>query len=286
MHINTTTFSGIIIPLITPFYNNAVDIDSLKKLADYYVENRADGFVIFGTTGESATLTQEEKKIILTFIIKNYGDKLPIIAGISSNNTKAAVHEAKTLQDAGADGLLVLSPPYLKPSQAGIFEHYRHIAESISIPMIIYNIPHRTGVNIEFETIKKLAALPNIIGIKESAGDAMQLTNLILNTPLRVFTGEDQLLFLTCALGGHGAISAAAHIALPEMKSLLQDIEAGHLSHARKTFKKLLPRIKLCFSEPNPAPVKAILAHQGLIRSDEVRLPLIKASESVIKNYT
>src|SRR3990167_202516 len=212
MQIDSSSFSGVIVPLITPFYDNAVDFDSLKKVADYYISQRADAFVVAGTTGESATLTKEEKKKILDFIIKNYGETLPILAGISANNTQVAVQEAKTLQDAGADGLLVLSPAYIKPSQAGIFEHYRHIAESVAIPVIIYNIPHRTGVNIEFDTIKKLSDLQNIIGIKESAGDAAQLTNILLNTRLKVFTGEDQLFFLTCALGGHGAISAAAHI--------------------------------------------------------------------------
>src|SRR3990167_4479375 len=148
MKINKQTFSGIIVPLITPFYKNEVDFDSLKKLADYYVEHKADAFVVCGTTGEPATLNKDEKKSVIDFMIKNYSQKLPVIVGISTPDTAVAVNEAKALQNSGADGLLVLSPPYVKPSQKGIYAHYKHIAEGVSIPNIIYNIPHRTCVNV------------------------------------------------------------------------------------------------------------------------------------------
>lgn len=285
MQINRHTFSGIIVPLITPFYNHGVDFDSLKKLCDYYVENKADAFVVGGTTGEPATLTLEEKKLILDFVVKNYSEKLPILAGISSSSTDTAMHDAIRLQSAGADGLLVLSPPYIKPSQNGIYEHYKHVSESVSIPTIIYNIPHRTGVNIEFDTIKKLSELKNIIGIKESAGDVNQLMNIIFGTQLRVFTGEDHLLLITCMLGGHGAISAASHVTLPEMKKVFADVVAGNLDDARHTFKKMVALIRLCFLEPNPAPIKAILKHQNFIQSDELRLPLMKATDAIVAKY-
>lgn len=285
MILKQQSFSGILVPLITPFYNHDVDFDSLKKLCDYYVENKADGFVVCGTTGEPATLTSEEKKLILDFVIKQYSNQLPVLAGISSPSTEIAAQEAVKLQDAGADGLLVLSPPYVKPSQKGIYEHYKHVSESVSIPLVIYNIPHRTGVNVEFDTIKKLSELKNIIGIKESAGDVNQLMNIIFNTDLRVFTGEDHLLLVTCLLGGHGAISAASHIVLPEMKTVVGAVASGKLEEARIIFKKILPLIRLCFAEPNPAPVKAILKYRNLIQSDELRLPLVRASEAVIARY-
>ena len=285
MKINKQTFSGIIVPLITPFYKNEVDFDSLKKLADYYVEHKADAFVVCGTTGEPATLNKDEKKSVIDFMIKNYSQKLPVIVGISTPDTAVAVNEAKALQNSGADGLLVLSPPYVKPSQKGIYAHYKHIAEGVSIPNIIYNIPHRTCVNVELNTIKALAKIKNIIGIKESAGDVNQLMNIIFETDLCVFTGEDHLLLITCLLGGHGAISAASHITLIEMKKIMADIAAGNSVEATELFKKTVKMIRLCFSEPNPAPIKAILVHQKLIRSDELRLPLIKASEAVLEKY-
>ena len=285
MKINQHTFSGILVPLITPFDNNDIDFDSLKKLCDYYVENKADGFVVCGTTGEPATLTYEEKKSILHFVVKNYGEKLPVLGGISASSTEIAMQEAIKLQDAGADGLLVLSPPYIKPSQKGIFEHYKFVSESVSIPTIIYNIPHRTGVNIEFDTIKKLSELQNIFAIKESAGDVNQLMNIIFNTTLRVFTGEDHLLLITCLLGGHGAISAASHVVLPEMKKIVADVAAGKLEDARKTFKQIVNLIRLCFAEPNPAPIKAILKHRQFIQSDEVRLPLMRATDAIMTTY-
>lgn len=286
MQINRNTFSGIIVPLITPFYNNAVDFDSLKKLCDYYVKQGADAFVVGGTTGEPATLTVEEKKLILDFVVKNYSEKLPILAGISSSSTEIALHDAIKLQSAGADGLLVLSPPYIKPSQQGIYEHYKHISESVLIPTIIYNIPHRTGVNIEFDTIKKLSTLKNIMGIKESAGDVNQLMNIILGTSLRVFTGEDHLLLITCMFGGHGAISAASHVVLPEMKKVFNDVASGNLNDARETFKKMISLIRLCFAEPNPAPIKAILKHLGFIQSEELRLPLMRATDVIVAKYS
>lgn len=286
MKIIKETFSGVIVPLITPQYNGEVDFDSLEKLCDHYIENNADGFVVCGTTGEPATLTKEEKKSVIEFVIKNYSQKLPIIVGISASSTALAVDEAKAIQSMGADGLLVLTPPYVKPSQNGIYEHYKHIAQAVSIPLVIYNIPHRTGVNVDIETIKKLALIDNIIAIKESSGDINQLMNVIQQTNLRVFTGEDHLVFITAVLGGHGAISAAAHIVLPEMRKILSEVAAGKLAQARAVFKPTLEMIRVCFSEPNPSAIKAILKHRGLIKSDELRLPLVKATAKVLELYS
>lgn len=285
MKIIKENFSGIIVPLITPFYNNQIDFESLEKICDFYVKNKADGFVVCGTTGEAATLSKEEKNQVISFVIDRYSNVLPILVGISASDTASGANEAKLIEGLGADGLLVLSPPYVKPSQDGLYEHFNLISSSVSIPTLIYNIPHRTGVNIEFETIRKLSKLKNIIGIKECSGDLNQLMNIINHTDLRVFTGEDHLLFITSALGGHGAISAAAHVCLSEMKEVHSKINSGDLLGAREIFKNIIEIIRLCFAEPNPSAIKAILAEKKLIRTSEVRLPLIKALKSIWARY-
>lgn len=271
-------FEGIWVPMVTPFLDGQVDFASAARLAQHLQQQGADGLIISATTGEAATLSTAEQHQLLDTVIAAVRPNYPIAFGISGNNTAEVVKAVQAVNNKPIAALLISAPYYVRPSQQGILQHFNAIAAASQHPIMIYNIPYRTGVNIDPQTIKALSTNPQFVAIKESAsGNIEQIYQLINETPLKFLSGEDHLIFSCCCLGGHGAISAAAHIRPDLFKKMQQHIQAGNLAAARKIDRQLRPLIKLLFVEPNPAPVKAVLAMQGLIH-EELRLPMTAVS--------
>lgn len=270
-------FRGIFIPLVTPFYEGEIDWESLERLVEYYIEKGVDGLVPCGTTGESPTLSEEEHIEVIRFVVEKTAGRTKVIAGTGSNETKKAVEFTKEAERLGADGALVVCPYYNKPTQEGIYAHYKKVAESTALPIIVYNIPGRTGRNIEVKTLLRIAELENIVGVKEASGDINQLMDVIKQRPdgFSVLAGEDHLIYINCVLGGDGAIAASAHVLPEDFKKMCELAWKGNAQKAAKIHLKLLQLVRYFFTETNPSPVKTALKIMGLIRSDEVRLPLV-----------
>jgi 4-hydroxy-tetrahydrodipicolinate synthase len=280
MIVGRPMFKGIYVPLVTPFFEGEIDWESLERIIEYYIKRGVDGLVPCGTTGESPTLSEKEHLDIIRFVVKKTAGRTKVIAGTGSNETKKAIEFTQEAEKAGADGALIVCPYYNKPTQEGIYVHYKKVAESTSLPIIVYNIPGRTGRNIEVKTLMRLAEIENIVGVKEASGDINQLMDTINLRPegFSVLAGEDHLIFINCALGGDGAIAASAHVLPEKFKAMCEAAWQNRCTEAAKIHYRLLPLIRLFFAETNPCPVKTALYMMGLIRSDEVRLPLVPTS--------
>lgn len=287
-------FKGAMVAIVTPFKNGSVDEETYRELIEFQIENGTDAIVPCGTTGESATLSMEEHERVIEIAIEQVNKRVPVIAGTGSNNTAEAIHLTEHAKKAGADGALMICPYYNKPTQDGLYEHFKKVAETVNIPIILYNIPGRTSVNMEPATIAKLAKIPNIVGVKEASGSMKQITDIIsmCDDDFAVISGEDYLTFPLLCVGGKGVISVVSNVAPKDMSDLCKLFEEGKFEEAKKLFYKMLPLCHVMFVETNPAPVKAALKMMGKIPSDEVRLPLAPMKESskeklraVIKEY-
>ncbi|MEW9899807.1 4-hydroxy-tetrahydrodipicolinate synthase [Chitinivorax sp. PXF-14] len=271
-------FEGIWIPLVTPFRDGRLDLTAARRLASHLADSGIAGLIVCGTTGEPATLGEAEQIALLDAVIASVDGRCAVVMGVSGNDTGAVAGAARRFGEFAIAGLMVTAPYYVRPSQDGIRRHFEAVATATDKPIILYNIPYRTGVNIEVATVKALSANPQFVAIKESAGGNMpQLMALIEETPLSVWSGEDHLIFPCLCLGGRGAASAAAHIRPDLYVAMYRHVQRGELEAARALHYRLLPLIRLLFSEPNPGPVKAALALQGWI-ADELRLPMTPAS--------
>lgn len=272
----------VITAMVTPFNKNKeIDYDKVEELAKYLVDNGSDAILVAGTTGESPTLTHEEELELLSTVKRAVANKAKIVMGAGSNSTETAVKMTKLVQKEGADAILSVVPYYNKPSQAGMFAHFSAIAESTDLPIILYNIPSRTGVNMSVETIAKLAEkYPNIVALKQSFGDMDFVSELKIACPenFMIYSGDDSLTLPMMSLGADGIISVAAHIVGNEIKSMIHNFKSGQLHAAKNMHLKLYPIFKKIFMAPNPVPVKAALAKQGIIE-DYVRLPLVQLNE-------
>ena len=270
-------FKGAITAIVTPFEKNGnIDEKSLRNLVEFQIKNKIDGIVPCGTTGESPTLNYEEHHRIIEIVIDASKGKVPIIAGTGSNSTTEAIDITKKAKDAGADASLQVCPYYNKPTQEGLFRHFSAIANEVDIPIIIYNIQGRTGVNMETATLARLAKEhSNIIGVKEASGNVAQIMDVINELPknFTVLSGEENLTFTLMALGGHGVISVASNIIPREMHDLAEFALNGKFEQARKLHYKFLPLFKGIFMETNPIPIKSALAMKGMI-SEAYRLPM------------
>ncbi len=272
---------GIFAPNVTPFSAHTVDEPSLRRLLDYLIEQGISGLVPCGTTGESATLSHAEHRRVVELTVEHVAGRVPIIAGAGSNSTAEAIELVRHAEGAGADAVLVICPYYNRPSQEGLIAHFTAVAEAISIPVLIYNIPKRTGVNMEAATTAKLSQVPNIVGIKEASGDLNQVAEIIgqAKPGFAVFSGDGDMTFPICCLGGVGGILADAHIKPGEWLRMVELIADEKIAEARKLHYRLLPISHALFKETNPAPVKAVLELLGIC-SAETRLPLLPASEA------
>lgn len=269
-------FKGVFTALITPFKDNGdIDEPTLKKLVDFQLENGINGIVPMGTTGESPTLSHDEHIEVISIVTKHVHGRVPIIAGTGSNCTREAINLTKRAKDLGVTASLQVAPYYNKPTQEGFYRHFIEIAERVDIPVIVYNIPSRSGKNIENSTTLRLAEHPNIIGVKEASGDISQMMDLILKKPesFIVLSGDDNFTYPLMALGGNGVISVASNIIPDRMVAFCDAALKGDYATARKLHYELLPLFKAMFIETNPIPVKATLALKGMIK-EVYRLPM------------
>jgi 4-hydroxy-tetrahydrodipicolinate synthase len=266
-------FRGSIVALVTPFRDGAVDVPALGKLVDMHIAAGTHGLVPCGTTGESATLSHEEHEKIIELVVGRTNGRIPVIAGTGSNSTLEAVQLTKHAQESGADGALLIAPYYNRPSQEGLYRHFMTIADSVTLPLVLYNIPSRTGVNIEPKTFARLAQHENIIAVKEASGRLELAAEIMKDTDLEVLSGDDALTLPIMSIGGVGVISVAANVTPRSMANLVDFFREGNVLEARKIFYRLFPLFRALFVEVNPVPVKRAMAIGGVM-TDEVRLPL------------
>lgn len=280
-------FTGSMVALVTPFKNGQVDWQSLEALVDFHLQNGTNGIVPCGTTGESATLSHAEHDEVIRTVIKTVNKRVPVIAGTGSNSTDEAVRLTKEAERSGADGALMISPYYNRPTQEGIYQHYKKVASEVGIPLIVYNIPGRTGSKIEPETLARLAEIKNVAGVKEATGSVDQAIDVIrlCGDRLAVYSGEDSLIYSLMALGGKGVISTVANVAPRQTARLAEACLAGRWDDGCRMQFALMPLIRSLFIETNPIPVKTALALMGKC-TRELRLPMTPMVEGNVKKLT
>ena len=274
-----TSFRGIWVPLATPMDHGEIDLSRLQTLADRLIAGGAHGLVVCGTTGEASQLDLAEQSAVLSAVLETAHRRCPVLMGVGGSDTYAAAAKVREFDDTELAGYLVATPAYVRPSQEGLLRHFETIADATDRPIVLYNVPARTGVNLELATARTLAQRPQFAAIKEAGGSLQRMEELVRHTPLAMLCGDDALLFAALCAGGQGAISASAHIRVDLYVQIYDLVHAGHLAEAMTVFDHLLPVIRLLFSEPNPAPLKAALAMQGVLR-DELRLPMTPASDN------
>lgn len=273
-------FKGVATALITPFNKDGVDYERLNTLLDDQVNNGVDAILILGTTGEPATMSLEEKKGVISFTVKKLKGKLPIIVGAGSNSTAAAIEMSKLAQDMGADALLIVTPFYNKCTQDGLIAHYTAIADSVNLPIIAYNVPGRTGVNILPATFAKIAEHKNIVAIKEASGNMEQIEECIRLSKGKtvVYSGDDGITIPIMAMGGEGIISVASNVIPGFVSEMCDSFYAGDIKKAADMQLKMLPFVKSLFCEVNPIPVKRAAEELGFA-DGTIRLPLTRMTD-------
>jgi len=280
---NTFKFTGTGVAIVTPFrYDDSIDFTALRNLVEFQIQNKVEYLVVLGTTGESVTLTSDEKRAVVDTVLETVNGRIPVVVGIGGNNTQDIINKIKHFDFTGIDGILSVSPYYNKPNQSGLYEHYKAIAAASPVPVILYNIPGRTGMNICAETTLRLASdFKNIIAIKEASGNLSQIMEIIKGKPdhFEVISGDDLLALPIVALGGKGVISVVANAYPLQMSELVRLALAEKIEEARKIHYSLQHLINLLFVEGNPAGIKATLEIKKLTTA-HVRLPLVKVSQN------
>lgn len=274
-------FKGSIVAIVTPVKNGKIDYKAFEKLVEFQIKNKTSGIVVCGCTGEPATMTMDEHKELVKYAVDIVNKRCPVIAGTGSNNTREAIELTEEAEKAGADGVLVITPYYNKPMPQGLYLHYKKIAESVSIPVIIYNVPSRTGISILPETVCELSQIKNIVGIKEASGSLDQVSKIVslCRKDFIVLSGDDSLTLPIMSVGGKGVISVAANIVPLQVAEMAESALKGDWARAQKLHIELFPIFKVLFIETNPIPVKAALGLMGLIHP-EWRLPLTPPSDA------
>lgn len=274
-------FGNILTAMVTPFYpNSAVNYSEAKKLARHLVESGSDGLVIAGTTGESPTLTKEEKIELFKAVVEEVGGEAMVLAGTGGNSTLESIELTRAAQDVGVDGVMLVAPYYNRPSQEGIYQHFKTIAENVELPILLYNIPGRTSVNILPRTISRLAQIRNIVALKEASGNMDQISELrrILPASFDIYSGDDSLTLPVLALGGKGVVSVASHLVGIPLKEMVDAFISGNIALAKEIHLRLFPLFKGMFVTTNPVPIKAALNMTGW-EVGVPRLPLMEATE-------
>ena len=275
-----TIFKGIATALVTPMTTTGVDYDALARLIDFQLENGIHALVAVGTTGESATLTPQERKDVIRFTVERVAGRVPVIAGTGTNNTEHVLEYTRSACGDGADGVLVVTPYYNKATQSGLLAHFTTVADAAEKPVILYNVPSRTGCNLMPETVAKLAEHENIVAIKEASGNMGQVVDIIARCgdKLDIYSGEDALTVAMMAMGGVGCISVLSNVA-PGLTSQMADLAlAGNYAEAAQLQCRLLPLINALFSQVNPIPAKAAVSAMGF-GTEHLRLPLTPMEE-------
>jgi 4-hydroxy-tetrahydrodipicolinate synthase len=275
-----TVFEGVSTALVTPFRNGEIDEHALRELVEFQIGAGIEGLVPCGSTGESATMSHAEHRRVVEGVVSAARGRVPVVAGAGSNNTREAVELTLHAKEAGADGALLISPYYNKPTQDGIVAHYAEIARETDFPLVVYNIPGRTASNMSPATLARLADIEQVVGVKEASGDLGQISEIVARCPenFSLLSGDDALTLPILAVGGVGVISTSANVAPAEMVEMVNAFRAGDLPRARGIHLRLLPLFSVLFCETNPIPVKAAVAEMGRI-GDEIRLPLTEITQ-------
>lgn len=274
-------FGRLATAMVTPFDSKGnIDFQKTTTLVNYLINNGTDAIVVSGTTGESPTLSTEEKIALLQHVVKVVDKRIPVIMGTGNNNTHASIELTKKAEQNGADAIMLVAPYYNKTNQEGLYQHFKTIAEQTTLPVMLYNIPGRSSVNIEPETVIRLSHVPNIVAVKEASGDINAMTKIIAETAddFVLYSGDDGLTLPVLSIGGVGVISVASHVVGNEMQQMIAAFLDGKLSEAAKLHQQLLPIFKGLFVAPNPAPVKTALQLSGL-DVGSVRLPIVPLTE-------
>lgn len=270
--------------MVTPFSETGtIDYKRAKKLIEHLIANGTDALIVNGTTGESPTVTAQEKRALLSFTVKQVNKRIPVIAGTGTNSTAESVLLTQQAEKLGADGIMLVTPYYNKPDQRGMYAHFAHIAAETKLPVLLYNIPGRSVVNMLPETIMELSKIKNIRAVKEASGSLEQMATIIAGTDdgFSVYSGDDSLTLPLLAIGGNGVISVASHVVGNEMQQMINAFKSGHTAQAAAMHRALLPVFRAIFSAPNPVPVKYALEKFG-IETGGVRLPLVDFGEDHI----
>lgn len=284
-------FKGSIVALVTPFKDGKIDEGALERLIEFQIKNGTDGILPCGCTGEAATLSAEEQKQMIKLTVNLVKKRIPVLAGTGSNSTTEAIELTKYAQSAGADAALLITPYYNKPTQKGLLLHYEKVASAVSLPIILYNVPSRTGISILPETVAKLSEIKNIVAIKEASGSLNQTSEILSLCKTTVLSGDDSLTLPILSVGGAGVVSVAANIVPQDIANLVHNFQEGKFEEARKLHLKLFSLCRAMFLETNPIPVKTALGMMGMIEP-ELRLPLSSMNEDkkrqlkeVLENY-
>jgi 4-hydroxy-tetrahydrodipicolinate synthase len=272
-------FSGAFTAIVTPFKDGNLDEAGLKELVRFGIEGGISGFVPCGTTGESPTLSHDEHRRVIEIVVKEVAGQVKVIAGTGSNSTNEAIELTRYARKVGADGALLVSPYYNKPTQEGLYQHFKSVAEAVDIPLIVYNIQGRTAVNVENATMERLSRVPNIVGVKEASGSILQMSEVIrlCGTEFDVLSGDDQITFPLMALGGKGVVSVVTNIVPDKMSQLVRNMLNGAIEEARSIHFEIYELCQAMFIETNPIPIKVALGFMGKIQP-EFRLPLCAPS--------
>ncbi|MBF4990077.1 4-hydroxy-tetrahydrodipicolinate synthase [Methylophilus sp. QUAN] len=273
-------FTGSLVAIVTPMFEDGrLDLDALKKLIDFHVDAGTDGIVIVGTTGESPTVNVDEHCLLIKTTVEYVAKRVPVIAGTGANSTAEAIELTAKAKSLGADACLLVAPYYNKPSQEGLYQHFKAVAEAVAIPQILYNVPGRTGCDLSNDTVVRLAQVPNIVGIKDATGGIERGTDLLLRVPadFAVYSGDDATSLALMLLGGKGVISVTANVAPQLMHDMCVHALNGDIAAAKAANAKLFALHQKLFVEANPIPVKWVLQQMGLIATG-IRLPLVNLS--------
>jgi 4-hydroxy-tetrahydrodipicolinate synthase len=272
-------FEGVTVALVTPFAKGAVDYAKVEELVEWHIKQGTDAIVPCGTTGESPTLSHEEHMKVIDTVIKTAKKRVKILAGTGSNATSEALRLTRHAAEAGADGALLITPYYNKPTQEGLYRHYKAVAEAVDLPLVVYNCPGRTGISIAPETVARLAKFKNIVGIKEASGNIDQTSAIVESCGLTVLSGDDSLTLPIMSVGGKGIISVIANFIPRDMKAMVEAYNKGNVARALEIHTKMFPLCRAMFLESNPIPVKTAMKKIGMING-EMRLPLCEMSEA------
>lgn len=275
-----TLFKGSGVAIVTPFDNNKVNYKVFEELLNWHVKEGTDAIIVCGTTGESSTMSDKEKKEIIKFTVKTINKRIPVIAGTGSNDTNHAVELSKYAESVGADGLLVVTPYYNKTTQKGLIKHYNKIADNVNIPIIVYNVPSRTGLNVLPKTLYEMSKHPNIRAVKEASGNISQVAEIkrLMRENFYIYSGNDDMIVPLLSLGGHGVISVVANILPKDTHELVMNYLNGSINSSRDLQLDMKSLIDALFIETNPIPIKTAMNYLGM-NAGELRLPLCEMNE-------
>lgn len=277
-------FKGSGVAIVTPFNDKGVDFDKLKELVEWHIENKTDAIIVCGTTGEASTMSESERKETIKFVVDTVNKRIPVIAGTGSNNTQSSIEMSIYAESAGVDGLLVINPYYNKTSPKGLIAHFKAIAESVKTPIVVYNVPSRTGMNISPKALLELSKLPNIAAVKEASGNISQIAEIkaLCGDKIDIYSGNDNEILPTLAIGGIGVISVIANIIPKDVHDICHLFMSGKIQESQELFLKTIPLTSALFIETNPIPVKTTLNLMGK-NVGQLRLPLVDMAEDTLK---